>query len=94
MRKTNGGIIMDDKINNYYKLATMIKMDAESIPEDMIKNMFGEHYCIYEKAKEKNEDLSKFLVGMFFVFGGIKESVATSLITMAYLGLEEVKSDD
>ena len=35
---------MNDKINNYYKLATMIKMDAESIPEDMIKNMFGEHY--------------------------------------------------
>lgn len=85
---------MNDKINNYYKLATMIKMDAESIPEDMIKNMLGEHYYIYEKAKEKNEDLSKFLLGMFFVFGGIKESVATSLLVMAYLGLEEVKSDD
>lgn len=85
---------MNDKINNYYKLATMVKMDAESIPEDVIKNMLGEHYCIYEKAKEKDEDLSKFLVGMFFVFGGIKESVATSLLTMAYLGLEEVKSDD
>ena len=71
---------MNDKINNYYKLATMIKMDAESIPEDMIKNMLGEHYCIYEKAKEKNEDLSKFLLGMF--------------LTMAYRGLDEVKSDD
>ena len=32
---------MNDKINNYYKLETMIKMDAESIPEDVIKNMFG-----------------------------------------------------
>lgn len=69
-------------------------MDAESIPEDMIKNMLGEHYCIYEKAKEKDEDLSKFLLGMFFVFGCVKESVATSLLVMAYLGLEKVKSDD
>ena len=85
---------MNDKINNYYKLATMVKMDAEGIPEDMIKNMLGEHYCIYEKAKEKDEDLSKFLLGMFFVFGCVKESVATSLLVMAYLGLEEVKSDD
>ena len=49
---------------------------------------------LVRKAKEKNKDLSKFLLGMFFVFGGIKESVATSLLTMAYLGLEEVKSDD
>ena len=85
---------MNDKINNYYKLAAMIKMDAEGIPEDMIKNMLGEHYCIYEKAKKKNEDLSKFLLGMFFVFGCVKESVATSLLVMAYLGLEEVKLDD
>ena len=85
---------MNDKINNYYKLATMIKMDAESIPEDIIKNMLGEHYCIYEKAKEKNKDLSKFLLGMFFVFGGIKKKKKKSLLTMAYLGLEEVKSDD
>ena len=85
---------MNDKINNYYKLATMVKMDAEGIPEDMIKNMLGEHYCIYEKAKKKNKDLSKFLLGMFFVFGGIKERVPTILLTMAYLGLEEVKLDD
>lgn len=85
---------MNDKINNYYKLAAMIKMDAEGIPEDMIKNMLGEHYCIYEKAKEKNDDLSKFLLGMFFVFGGIKERVPAILLTMAYLGLEEVKLDD
>ena len=85
---------MNDKINNYYKLAAMIKMDAEGIPEDMIKNMLGEHYCIYEKAKEKNDDLSKFLLGMLFVFGGIKERVPTILLTMAYLGLEEVKLDD
>ena len=85
---------MNDKINNYYKLAAMIKMDAEGIPEDMIKNMLGEHYCIYEKAKEKNDDLSKFLLGMFFVFGGIKERVPTILLMMAYLGLEEVKLDD
>ena len=85
---------MNDKINNYYKLAAMIKMDAEGIPEDMIKNILGEHYCIYEKAKEKNDDLSKFLLGMFFVFGGIKERVPTILLTMAYLGLEEVKLDD
>ena len=85
---------MNDKINNYYKLAAMIKMDAEGIPEDMIKNMLGEHYCIYEKAKEKNDDLSKFLLGMFFVFGSIKERVPTILLTMAYLGLEEVKLDD
>lgn len=85
---------MNDKINNYYKLAAMIKMDAEGIPEDMIKNMLGEHYCIYEKAKEKNDDLSKFLLGMFFVFGNIKERVPTILLTMAYLGLEEVKLDD
>ena len=85
---------MNDKINNYYKLAAMIKMDAEGIPEEMIKNMLGEHYCIYEKAKEKNDDLSKFLLGVFFVFGGIKERVPTILLTMAYLGLEEVKLDD
>lgn len=85
---------MNDKINNYYKLAAMIKMDAEGIPEDMIKNMLGEHYCIYEKAKKKNNDLSKFLLGMFFVFGGIKERVPTIFLTMAYLGLEEVKLDD
>ena len=85
---------MNDKINNYYKLAAMIKMDAEGIPEDMIKNMLGEHYCIYEKAKEKNDDLSKFLLGLFFVFGGIKERVPTILLTMAYLGLEEVKLND
>ena len=85
---------MNNKINNYYKLAAMIKMDAEGIPEDMIKNMLGEHYCIYEKAKEKNDDLSKFLLGMFFVFGSIKERVPTILLTMAYLGLEEVKLDD
>ena len=85
---------MNDKINNYDKLATMVKMDAEGIPEDMIKKMLGEHYCIYEKAKEKNDDLSKFLLGMFFVFGSIKETVPTILLTMAYLGLEEVKLDD
>ena len=85
---------MNDKINNYYKLAAMIKMDAEGIPEDMIKNMLGEHYCIYEKAKEKNDDLSKCLLGMVFVVGGIKERVPTILLTMAYLGLEEVKLDD
>ena len=36
---------MKNKIKNYYKLATMIKMDAESIPEDMIKKAISLGVC-------------------------------------------------
>ena len=85
---------MDDKILNYYKLAIMIKMDAESIPEDVVRDMLGEHYLLYEKAKEKNEDFSRFLLGMLFSFGAAPESIGSALVVMAYLGLEEYECDD
>ena len=85
---------MDDKLTELYQLAITIKMAGESIPEDVVDNMLGDYCFLHEKAKGKDGDLTKFLLGMFFAFGKDSGGLKATLLTMAYLGLEEGVCND
>lgn len=73
----------------YYNMASMVSMTVEGIPEEMDSVVLGKLYPLYERVKEKDKDLARFLMGMLYCFKD-EGSVGVTLTTMAYLGLESV----
>ena len=81
--------ISKDLALEYYNMASMVSMTVETIPEEMDSVVLGKLYPLYEKVKEKDKDLARFLMGMLYCFKD-ESSVGVTLTIMAYLGLESV----
>lgn len=80
-------------ILRFYNLASTISMEIENIPEEMDSIILGDFNPLYEKAKEKDKDLARFLMGILYAVKS-KDAATTALAVMAYLGLEMVSLDD
>ena len=73
----NGGKEMIDFIDRSVRLVEML---AESIPDDSVEDILGDHYGLYMSIKDRK--LAKFLLGMMY---SEPDSASYILMVMGYL---------
>ena len=88
-RDTNDSEPISDIILGYYDMASKVSMIVEGIPEEMDSTVLKSLSPLYDKVKEKDKDLARFLMGMLYSFRSV-DATGAILTVMAYLGIESV----
>lgn len=80
---------VSDLTIEYYNMASKVSMIVEGIPEEMDSVVLKSLKPLYDKAKEKDKDLARFLMGMLYCFRSV-DATGAVLTIMAYLGIESL----
>lgn len=85
-------VLSNKLMSEVYDMAVMVMMEIENLPEEFESIVSSNIKPLYEKAKAKDKDLAKFLLGLVYIFTitGNSDSFAVPLTIMAYLGIDSV----
>mgnify|MGYP003516848341 CR=1 FL=1 len=84
-------VLSNKLMSETYDMALRVIMEIENLPKEFAMKSLEKATADYEKAKAKDKDLAKFLLGLIYIFTlGNSKSFAVPMVVMAYLGIDSV----
>ena len=84
-------VLSNKLMSETYDMALRVIMEIENLPKEFEDIVSSNIKPMYEKAKKKDKNLAKFLVGLIYIFTlGNSKSFAVPMVVMAYLGIDSV----
>ena len=84
-------VLSNKLMSETYDMALRVIMEIESLPNEFEDVASSSIRPMYEKAKKKDKNLAKFLLGLIYIFAiGNPDFLSVPLTIMAYLGIDSV----
>ena len=84
-------VLSNKLMSEMYDIALRVIMEIENLPKEFEDIASSNIKPMYEKAKKKDKNLAKFLLGLIYIFTlGNSKSFAVPMVVMAYLGIDSV----
>lgn len=84
-------VLSNKLMSETYDMALRVIMEIENLPKEFEDIASSNIKPMYEKAKKKDKNLAKFLLGLIYIFTiGNPDFLSVPLTIMAYLGIDSV----